>query len=75
MGQTLTIDEIKARYESEWALLGEPETDEHLKVRAGTVLYHSPDREELYRKAAELRPTRSAVVYTGTIPEDVEFIL
>ncbi|MEX0701343.1 MAG: hypothetical protein WD069_04545 [Planctomycetales bacterium] len=75
MDQMLTIDEIKDRYDSEWILLGDPETDEQLNVQGGTVLFHSSDREELYRKAAELRPKRSAIVYTGSVPEDMEFIL
>ncbi|MEX0718981.1 MAG: hypothetical protein WD066_20470 [Planctomycetaceae bacterium] len=75
MDQNLTIDEIKDRYDSEWILLGDPETDEQLNVQGGTVLFHSSDREELYRKAAELRPKRSAIVFTGSVPEDMEFIL
>jgi hypothetical protein len=73
--RTMTIDEINAKYDSEWVLIGDPETDEQLKVHSGQVLFHSDDRDELYRKAAELRPARSAIVFTGSIPEDMEFLL
>jgi hypothetical protein len=55
-------------------LLDEPETDEHLKVLSGTVVFHSKDEGEVYRKAAELRLRRVAFLYTGKIPEDVIWI-
>lgn len=69
MDQVLTIEEIKARYSPEWVLIGEPQADEDLEVRAGRVLFHGPDRDEVYRKARELRPGRFAVFYLGTYPE------
>jgi len=31
--------------------IGEPQTDEFLHLRAGKVLFHSPDREAVYQKA------------------------
>jgi hypothetical protein len=34
-------------------LIGDPQTDEHHHVHAGKVLFHSPDREEVYRQAIE----------------------
>lgn len=75
MSEFLTLPEIRARYVSEWVLLSEPQTSEALEVLSGTVLHHSPDRDEVYRKAVELRPRRFAVVYTGTIPEDTAVVL
>ena len=41
-----------------------------LTVRRGRVRWHSKDRDEVYRKAVELRPGRFAILYTGRIPED-----
>ena len=66
----MTYEQIKARFDSEWVLLGELETDEALKIRRGTVFHHSKDRDEVYRRALELRPPRVAVMYAGKIPED-----
>ena len=71
----LTYEQIKARYDSEWVLVGEPETDETLNIRSGTVLHHSKDREEVYRRALELRPPRVAVMYAGTIPEGTAVVV
>jgi hypothetical protein len=75
MGDVLTLEEIKARYQSEWVLIGDPEEDESLDVLGGRVLFHSADPTETYRKAAELRPGRFATVYTGEIPEDMDYAL
>jgi hypothetical protein len=69
MDEVLSIEEIKARYAPDWVLIGEPQTDENLSVRAGKVLFHSPDRDEAYRKAAELRLPYFAVRHLGTLPE------
>ena len=75
MDEVLTIDEIESRFAPDWVLIGEPQTDEALDLLAGKVLFHSPDRDEVYRKAGELRPGRFAVRYLGTWPEDMVFVL
>jgi hypothetical protein len=56
-------------------LLEDPETTESLEVRSGKVLWHSKDRDEVYRKARELQPEHSAILYTGTIPDDMIIVL
>ncbi len=71
MEETLTIEEIEARFTPEWVLIGDPQTDEDLGLRAGKVLFHSPDQDEVCRKAAEFPPGRYALRYLGSIPEDV----
>ena len=75
MPQVLTLVEMHARFEAEWILVGEPDTDEALEVRSGTVLFHSKDRDEVYRKAIELQPERFAMVYTGSLPENTAIVL
>ena len=75
MDEVLTIGEMEAEFDSEWILVENPQTDEALKVKGGRVLWHSPDRDEVYRKAVELRPRRFAVLYTGRMPEDTAIVL
>ena len=75
MGEVMSLVEIQARFKSEWVLLEDPETTEFLEVKSGTVLWHSKDRDEVYRKARELRPKHSAILYTGTLPEEVVVVL
>ncbi len=71
----MTISEIESEFDSEWVLVDEPETNEQLEVLKGKVLHHSKDRDEVYRKAVTLRPKRSAILYTGRIPEDTVVVL
>ncbi|MBN2578964.1 MAG: hypothetical protein JXB10_08230 [Pirellulales bacterium] len=75
MPEMMTIDEIESRFQSEWVLLSDPQTDETLQVLGGTVLHHSKDRDEVYRRMVALRPQRSAVLYTGGMPEGTELVL
>lgn len=75
MDSVLTLTDMEARFPGEWILVGEPRTDPTLCVQEGVVLWHSSDRDEVYRKAVELRPKRFAVLYTGTLPEDVAIVL
>jgi hypothetical protein len=75
MDDVLTADEIAARFAPDWVLIGEPQTDESLGLVAGRVLFHSPDRDAVYRKARELRPGRFAVHYLGAWPENTPLVL
>jgi hypothetical protein len=75
MDEVLTIEEIKARYAPNWVLIGDPQTDDYHHVLAGEVLVVSPDREAVYDKALELRPTNCAFRFLGEWPKDAEFIL
>ncbi|MCI0335778.1 MAG: hypothetical protein L0228_21435 [Planctomycetes bacterium] len=75
MAEVLTIAEIEARYPNEWILVEDPYTNEALEVQSGKVRWHSPDRDEMYRKAIEFRLPYSAYLYTGKIPENTAIIL
>jgi hypothetical protein len=75
MYEMLTITEIEAQFEAEWILVQDPQTDETLEVTSGQVLWHSKDRDEVYRKAVELRPKRFAMLYTGKMPENTAIAL
>jgi hypothetical protein len=70
MNEVLTMAHIGAKFDSEWVLIEDPRTDEFLEVRSGTVRWHGKDREEVYRRAVEIRPQRFAIVYTGKMPGD-----
>ena len=53
----------------------DPVADPALQVQSGRVLAHSNDRDAVYREAVRLRPSRFAVLYTGTLPEDTAIVL
>ncbi len=75
MGEVMSMAEIQTRFESEWVLVEDPETSEILEVKGGKVLWHSKDRDEVYRKAREMRPQHSAILYTGALPEGTVVVL
>ena len=76
MNEAMSVDEIKAQFESEWVLIEDPETTEALEVKKGKVLWHSKGRDEVYRKAREPRPKHSAILFTGTnVPEGTAIVL
>ena len=75
MNELLTIAEIESRFGDEWVLIEDPRTNEALEVLEGKVRFHSPDRDEVYRKAAELRPARFAVLHLGQLPQGAAVVL
>ena len=70
MGEIMTAEEINARFESEWVLVADPETEENLTVTRGKVLWHGKDKSELYRKLNEFDPRYAAVLFTGAISKE-----
>jgi len=75
MESVMTLQEMEARFDSEWILVGDPETTNALEVIRGAVLHHSKDRDEVYRSAVKLRPKRSAILFTGQMPADTAIVL
>lgn len=75
MREILSFSEIKERFDSEWVLVEDPETDDEFNVKQGVVLWHGKDRDEVYRKAREMHPNHSAILYTGKLPDDVAVVL
>ena len=65
----MTAKEIENQFPDEWILIGEPRTNEHLELIEGTVLHHSKDRDQMYRRLPELKPNRYATLYTGRVPK------
>jgi hypothetical protein len=63
MSNVLTIAEIETQFASEWVLVEDPQTNDALEVQSGKVLYHSKDRDEVYREAVRLRPKHFAIRY------------
>jgi len=75
MKEILSFSEIKECFEAEWILVGDLETDDDCNVKQGVVLWHSKDRDEVYRKDREIHPKHSAILYTGKLPDNVSVVL
>ena len=77
MDEILTIEEMKARFQAEWLLVEEPQTDEYYAVKKGRVRCHSKVKADIYKRIAELRPKSCAFVYTGEwkLPEKTALMI
>jgi hypothetical protein len=75
MEEVLTISQIEFRFPDEWILVEDPQTNDVLEVQGGKVRCHGKDREEVYRKAIELRIKRFAMLFTGRIPANTAVVL
>ena len=75
VAHVMSIKEMSECFVGEWLLVGDPQTSETMDVLAGTVLHHSKDRDEVYRKAVALHPKRSAILFTGELPADTAIVL
>lgn len=54
MRNGLTLSQIEERFQSEWLLIGDPQTTDTLAIESGAVLWHSPDRKEVHRHTITL---------------------
>ena len=68
MDEVLTWEEIKARYAPDWVVIDELETDDHLEVVRGKVIFHGPDRDEVLGKMSGRKFDRIAVRVPGATP-------
>ncbi|MFH1898120.1 MAG: hypothetical protein ABH886_07785 [Candidatus Desantisbacteria bacterium] len=73
--EMVSFIKIQEKFDSEWILLEDPEVNEGLNIKSGKVLWHSKDRDEVYRKARELKPIHSAFFYTGKPLKDMVIVL
>src|ERR1700675_1278562 len=51
MAATLTFKAIEKLYDSEWVLLADLQEDKYERIKRAKVLWHSPDKDEVSRKA------------------------
>jgi len=75
MADMMTKAEIEATFADEWILVEDPETNDKNEVLRGHVVCHSKDRDEVYRAAVARRPSRFAVLFTGTMPPNTAIVL
>ncbi len=65
----LNKEQMKARYPNQWLLLADYETDASTSLRAGRVVSHSKDRDEIHRALEKYRG-KLCIHFTGSLPRD-----
>ncbi|HXG84560.1 MAG TPA: hypothetical protein VNI84_11080 [Pyrinomonadaceae bacterium] len=75
MNEILTMKEIERKFDGEWVLIEDVETDEKLEILRGKVVYHGKDPDELHRRAIESKSGYIASRYIGRPDPKTEFLL
>ena len=71
----LSMKEIKKRYNGEWVLIVDYETDDLCRIKRGRVLAHSKDQSKVYAQLDKYQQINLATRYIGEIPKDLTVIL
>lgn len=75
MSEILTMAEIEKKFDGEWVLIEDVETNEKLEVIRGKVTYHGKDKEKLHQKAMKSKSDHLATLYIGKPDPKMEFLL
>lgn len=71
----LSMEEIKKKYNGEWVLIADYETDDLCRIKRGKVLAHGKDRNKVYRQLSKYHRIDMATRYIGEVPKDLTVIL
>ena len=75
MSEILTMEEIEKKFDGEWVLIEDVETDEKLEVVRGKVTYHGKDKDKLHQRAMKSKSQHIATFYIGRSDPKMEFLL
>ena len=75
MSEILTMEEIEKKYDGEWVLIEDVESNEQLEILRGKVTYHGKDKNELHRRAKKSESNYIATRYIGKPDPNTEFLL
>ena len=71
MEEVLTMKEIEKRYDKKWVMIGNPVCARNTTVKKGTVLLHSDDRDDLYKRALNQLDRERWKRYNARMEEEI----
>ena len=76
-GRSLSVREIRRRYDGEWGYIAEPVMDAVQNLVRGKVLFHGKDSSRVYKRVFSLkdRPSRFAMLWMGRRPSNLVVVL
>lgn len=75
MTKVLTMKQLESQYSGEWVLLVNPVHDKLMALIRGELIFHSKDRDEVYKEAHKRKDAHIAIFYVGKLPEDLVVVL
>jgi hypothetical protein len=67
----MRLNEIKKKYRDEWVLIEYSKVGTDLEVKAGKVIAHAANKEEIYKALLLTKGKNIAIEYCGKLPEDL----
>ena len=61
MSKILSLAEIKSKFNAQWILIADPDTNENLEIKSGKVLAYSESKDEIYDKARQFSLKYSSI--------------
>jgi hypothetical protein len=65
MKKIFKVKELESLYSGEWVLLVNPKHIERLERLRGELVFHSKDRNEVYKEARKRKDAHTAIFYVG----------
>jgi hypothetical protein len=75
MGEVLSFEAMKRRYDGEWVLIVHTSIDENFEILAGEVWAHSRDVDAIYNALSLAKGIEASIEYMGQVPADFAAIL
>jgi len=69
MEESMGFEEMIEKFEGKWLLIEYEELDEEFAVKQGKVLFHSPNKNEVYEQLMEIQGRNIAIEYAGEVPK------
>ena len=67
----MRLGEIKKKYRDEWVLIEYSKISADLQVKAGKVLAHASNKEDIYKALLRTKGKNVAIEYCGKLPQDL----
>ena len=75
MSEILTMEEIEQKFDGEWVLIEDVETDDKLEVIRGKVIFHDKDKDRFNMRVMQSRNDHLVAFYIGKSKPKMEFLL
>jgi hypothetical protein len=66
----MDIAKIKKQYRNRWVLVEYTQLDKHLRPKAGRVIAHASNKDDIYKALLDTRGKNVSLEFYGKIDED-----
>ena len=71
MMKAMRLSEIQKKYRNQWVLVEYSNLGKDLRVKAGKVIAHATNKEDIYKALLATRGKNVSIEYCGKIPDNL----